>query len=145
MRGKLIENCKFQTVLPARPYTQANSSTTYGRTIDTNGVDEVVFNLDAENLLANNTLAVVINENSTPDPIGSVAVTGASFTTITSSNGTTGRSGTMQSSEFKRYLFAIATFSGGGGAFTGSAAMSAVLKSRTAPVAGTPDFDLDYL
>lgn len=150
MRGKLIENCKFQTVFPGERYTAASAAVCYGRVIDTKGYDELVVHVNPGTQLAGNTVAVVLRENSTPDPTGSVAITSASFTTVTTSNDTesaAGRVASLKCSEFKRYIFAHATFGGAGSAaaYTSGFGAVAVLRSKEMPVSQTVDFDVDNI
>ena len=146
MRGKLIEEAKFQTLYPGGQYTGTGPVTCYGRPIDTQQYDEAVFAVDAASVLANNTLTALVVENSIADGVGAVAVTGASFTAMTSSNYTTTQFGSVICKNTKRFLFLKTTLAGGGGDPTVSfGARVALSKADVQAVNNAPVFDVDNL
>ena len=120
--GKLIEDLKYQSLYLASNVTTAatlfNSvaSGVTGSALDTQGYDEVNFYLSAGAFTGDGSLAVSIFENDADLPSGASAISGADFTTVTTSNDETAQIGSVRCDSYERYLWARTVKTGTGSA-----------------------------
>jgi hypothetical protein len=139
----LIKDARFYTAnksaLITSATTQYNCSGA-GAGLDVSGYDEAVLRVNAGTFSGDGTLAVTLTQYDTDAALSSSAVTGATITTITTSNDEASYNGSVALKACKKYLWVKAVKGGTGNA---QFAIELVLtKKDSVPFDNSPIFDV---
>jgi hypothetical protein len=146
MRGKLVEDTLSKALINAYQSTSAETlyngvSSTTGKGLDCDDYDQLVVQLSNGANTSGIVVTAALYHNTTDDPSTAVAVTGASFTNLTSANKSAIQVGSVFTKGLSRYMW-LMTWASGTGTYQVSA-IALLGKGRFCPSSQTPVFDLE--
>lgn len=140
--GKVIEDTKLSVMHRAQQLLGV--TVTYGDAVDTLGYASARIILNVDQVLGNATAAVAVYENNSNDPTTSIALTGAAFASLSSSQQRSVWSGNILTKNHSRYLWLrVAPSVLSGTATIGIGAVALLGNAQSLPCGDTATFDVE--